>query len=230
MNINPDRVVVFKAGPLSVNETIFFTWVVMAVMTIASMLITRNLSTGPKVSRWQGILETLVVFLEGQIREVTGIDPRPFMPFLGTLFVFILTANIMEVVPLFHPPTSSLSTTAALAVSVFFAVPVFGIMNRGVIKFAREYLEPSFVMLPFNIISEVTRPISLSVRLFGHIMSESHIGGVLLSIVPLFVPVVMQAFGLIIGSVQAFIFFTLATVYIGSAAGNRAEEKGKEGG
>jgi F-type H+-transporting ATPase subunit a len=167
------------------------------------------------------VLETLYTLISVQIKDVTSADPTPLVPFLGTLFVFILTANLMEVVPLFHPPTASLSTTAALSVCVFFAVPVFGIMKKGVWGFLKEYAEPSVFMIFFNILGEITRTVSLSVRLFGNIMSETLIAGILLIMVPLFVPVVMQIFGIIIGTVQAYIFFILATVFVGSAAAGR---------
>jgi F-type H+-transporting ATPase subunit a len=156
-------------------------------------------------------------FIEAQVGAVLGLNARPFLPFLGTLFLFILTANLLEVVPLYHAPTSSLSTTAALAASVFFAVPFYGIRKRGLAGYFREYLKPSPLMLPFNVISELSRTASLAVRLFGNMMSEGLIAAALLAIVPLFVPMIMQGFGLVIGAIQAYIFFTLASVYIGAA-------------
>jgi F-type H+-transporting ATPase subunit a len=221
MTINPDSMELFRIGLIPINATIFYTWVVMTVLCVASYAITKNLKTHGKITRWQSILESLYSLVAGQIREVTGQDPSAYVSFLGTLFIFIFTANIMEVVPLYHPPTASLSTTAALAVCVFFAVPYFTIMKHGALKFLKEYAEPSIFMAPFNILGEITRTISLAVRLFGNIMSESLIAGILLLIVPLFVPVAMQLFGIVIGTVQAYIFFTLATVFIGSAAGTK---------
>ena len=226
MNINPDKAIVFIAGPVAINETLFFTWLVMALLTIVSALLTRGISSGAGNRKWQGLLETLVSFVTDQIKQVTGADAKPYLPFLGTLAVFILASNVLEVVPFYHAPTSSLSTTSALAVSVFFAVPVFGIRKKGVIGFLKEYAEPTVLMIPFNIISEFSRTVSLAVRLFGNMMSEGMIAAILLILVPLFVPVVMQLFGLVIGTVQAFIFFTLATVYIGSAAGAGEEKAG----
>jgi F-type H+-transporting ATPase subunit a len=225
MTINPDKATIVQLWILPVNATIFYTWIVMALLVGLSLLLTRGLSSGTGVSRRQGLLEMLETFVEGQVRSVAGSDPRPFIPFLGTLFLFILAANLLEVVPLYHPPTASLSTTAALAVSVFFAVPAFGLARRGPRAYFRDYLEPSPLMLPFTVIGEISRTLSLAVRLFGNIMSESLIGAVLLTVVPLFVPLVLQVFGLLIGAIQAFIFFTLATVYICSAIG---AERGKE--
>ncbi len=225
--MNPDKVLVFRLGPIPINETIFFTWVVMVVIAVAVLLLGRGLSTGSRVSRGQGILEALFTFLETQIEGVTGGSARPFLPFLGALFLFILSANVLEIVPLYHPPTASLSTTAALAACVFFAVPAFGIAHRGLAYF-KDYLEPSPIMLPFTIVSELSRTLSLAMRLFGNIMSESLIAAVLLSIVPLFVPLVFQAFGLLIGAIQAYIFFTLATVYVSAAAVGAGPRPGKE--
>ena len=232
MEINSDKVIYFKAGFFVINQTIACTWIVMAVLCVISWLATRSITSGPKISRWQGLLETGIAMCRSQIYDVMKIDPGPYLPFLGGLFLFIFTSNVLESVPGYHAPTASLSTTAALAVSVFIAVPVFGIMKKGVIEFLKNYTEPSVIMLPFNIISELSRTVSLAVRLFGNIMSGSLIGGVLLMIVPLFVPVVMQLFGLLIGTVQAYIFFTLATVFIGSAVavstGTKNPNKRKE--
>ena len=232
MEIDSDKVIYFKAGFFVINQTIACTWVVMSVLCLIAWLATRSITSGPKISRWQGLLETGIAMCRGQIFDVMKQDPGPYLAFLGTLFLFIFTSNVMESVPGFHATTASLSTTAALAVSVFIAVPVFGIMKKGVLEFLKNYTDPSIIMLPFNIISELSRTVSLAVRLFGNIMSGSLIGGVLLMIVPLFVPVVMQLFGLLIGTVQAYIFFTLATVFIGSAVAATAEtgrtKKGKE--
>ncbi|HUX36967.1 MAG TPA: F0F1 ATP synthase subunit A [Rectinemataceae bacterium] len=227
MTINPDKVVLFRLGPIPINETIFFTWIAMAVIALLVLVLGRGLSVGTPVSRSQGLLEALFGFLESQIVGVTGGSARAFLPFLGSLFVFILSANVLEIVPLYHPPTASLSTTAALAACVFFAVPAFGIAHRG-LSYFKDYLEPSPIMLPFTIVSELSRTLSLAMRLFGNIMSESLIAAVLLSIVPLFVPLVFQAFGLLIGTIQAYIFFTLATVYVSAAAVGTRPKPGKE--
>ena len=135
---------------------------------------------------------------------------------MGTLFIFIATSNLLAIVPAYHPPTGSLSTTAALAISVFFAVPIFGIRQQGIWKYLRHYLEPSPFLLPFHIISEFSRTLALAVRLFGNVMSEGMIGAILISIAPFFFPVIMQALGLLTGLIQAYIFAILAVVYIGS--------------
>jgi F-type H+-transporting ATPase subunit a len=193
-----------------------FTWIVMALLVGGSWLITRNLTTGTRMSRWQNALETIVTFIQGQIRDITRQNPRPYLPFIATLFLFISVSNLLGIIPRFESPTGSLSTTAALALCVFFAVPIYGIAQRGVWSYLRNYVEPTVIMLPFNIISELSRTLALAVRLFGNIMSGRILGAIMLSIVPLVLPTVLQVFDLLIGQIQAYIFAILALVYIGS--------------
>ena len=223
MTINPDKIIIFKIGIFAINSTIFFTWVVMAALFLLSFFITRNLSIGPNISRRQHFLESIVELIVNQVKSISGQESVPYLPYLGTLLLFIFTSNILEIVPLVHAPTSSFSTTAALAFTVFTAVPLFGILKNGFFNHLKYYLEPVFIMLPLNIITEFSRTIAMAIRLFGNIMSESLIGAILLLIVPFFVPVVMQLLGLILGTVQAYIFFIFATVFIGGAATVREE-------
>jgi F-type H+-transporting ATPase subunit a len=217
MDITPDLNIIWQAGPIKLNATILFTWLVMLLLVVGSWLVTRNLSTGMRISRWQNLLEVLVVAVRDQIEEVSQQKAAPYLAFIGTLFIFIATANVLAVVPGYQAPTASLSTTAALAICVFIAVPIFGIARRGAAGYLRQYLEPSPIMLPFNIIGELSRTMALAVRLFGNVMSGSMIAGILLAITPLFFPVVMQALGLLTGLIQAYIFAILAMVYIASA-------------
>lgn len=217
MRISPDELVFFQWGPLNINATLVFTWVVMALLVLVSWLVARKLSGGPELSRGQNLLEVLVIGILDQIQEASQQDPRRFLPFVGTLFIFIATSNLLSIVPGFHAPTGSLSTTTALALCVFIAVPVYGIGRQGVKAYLRQYLQPSVIMLPFNIIGEVSRTLALAMRLFGNVMSGGMIVAVLLSIVPLFFPIIMQAFGLLTGLIQAYIFAILAMVYIASA-------------
>ncbi len=217
MQINPDAPL-WQWGFVVINRTLIFTWIVMGLLTLGSWLVTRRLSSGTELSRGQNLLEVLVETLRQQIRDVSRQDPGPYLPFVGTLFVFVATSNLLAVVPGFHPPTSSLSTTAALAACVFVAVPVYGITSSGLVAYLKQYLQPSVFMLPFNIIGELSRTLALAVRLYGNIMSGSVIGAILLAFVPLFVPVLMQMLGLLTGMIQAYIFAVLAMVYIASAA------------
>jgi F-type H+-transporting ATPase subunit a len=228
MAINPDEIIIFQIGRFYVNATILFTWVVMALLVVGARAATRNLTAETKLSRWQNLMEVLVGGISSQIREVSRQDPRPYIPFVGTLFIFIAVSNLLAVVPGYIPPTASLSTTTALAISVFVAVPFFGATRHGLRGYLRQYLQPTFFMLPFNIIGELSRTLALAVRLYGNIMSGTIIVAILLSIIPLFFPVVLQVLGLLTGLIQAYIFAVLAMVYIASSA-RAHEDTGKKG-
>jgi len=230
LTINPDEIVLFQWGWFKINATIAFTWLVIFLLTFGSWLITRKLSSSGELSRWQNLLEVLVNGIKLQIREVSRQDPGPYLPFVGTLFIFIAMSNVLAIVPGYVPPTSSLSTTAALAICVFIAVPVFGIASQGVLNYLRQYLQPTFFMLPFNLIGELSRTLALAVRLYGNMMSGTIIVAILLTITPLLFPVVMQALGLLTGLIQAYIFAILAMVYIASASKAHEEiaKKGEE--
>lgn len=217
MELTPDNITVFTIGGLHVNATIVYTWVIMAVLTGGSWLVTRNLRPHVPPNRWRTMLEVIVKGIEGQIAEITTGAARQVLYFSGTLFLFILTSNVLAVVPGFHAPTGSLSTTAGLALAVLVAVPIFGVASRGVGGYLKTYVEPSWIMLPFNIIGEVSRGLSLAIRLYGNIMSGAVIATILLGVAPLFFPVLMNMLGLLTGVIQAYIFAVLATVYIASA-------------
>ncbi len=217
MEINPDSIIFWKWTFFKVNSTLFYSWIVMVILIFTAWLATRNLNEGYQLSRWQNFLEAIVSYMRNQIHETIREKPDPFLPFLGTLFLFISVSNLLSFVPVYHPPTSSFSTTAALAICVFFAVPVYGVRQRGFTKYFKHYIEPTVFLLPFNIIGRFSRTLALAVRLFGNVMSGTIIIAVLISIVPLFVPILMHALGLLIGQIQAYIFAILAAVYIGSA-------------
>ena len=170
-----------------------------------------------RISRWQCFLEMVVTGMNQQIKEVGLKQPEKYIGFIGTLFLFIAAANLLIVLPWYEAPTGSLSTTAALAISVLFAVPYFGIQQSSFKGYLKSYIEPTFIMLPFNIISEISRTLALTIRLFGNIMSGGLIVAVLLSIAPFIFPIIMTALGLLTGMVQAYIFSILATVYIAAA-------------
>lgn len=223
MRLSPDEIALFTLGPWTVNATLAFSWLVMVLLGGVSWLVTRGLIAGAAMARGQNVLEALVSFLYDQIHEVTRQDPRPYLPFVGTLFLFIVTSNVLSVVPGFEAPTGSISTAAALALCVFVAVPAFGIAKVGVRAYFANYLRPSPWLLPFTIFGELSRTLALAVRLFGNVMSGAVIAAILLSIAPLLFPVVMQAFGLLIGVIQAYIFAILAIVYI--ASGTELQER-----
>lgn len=218
MTISPDDVVLWQWGWFSLNLTIALTWLVMAILVLVSWLISRRLRTDTEISRWQNLLEVVVVGMSDQIRAVSRQEPGRYLPFVGTLFLYIAVANLLNIVPGFMAPTGSLSTTAALAICVFFAVPLYGIVQQGPAAYLRHYVQPNVLMLPFNVIGELSRTLALAVRLYGNMMSGAVIVAILLSLTPYFFPVVMQLLGLLTGMIQAYIFAILAMVYIASAA------------
>ncbi|MBN1218322.1 MAG: F0F1 ATP synthase subunit A [Anaerolineae bacterium] len=225
MTITPDNIVYWQWGPINLNATIVFTWLMMIILVGGAWLVTRNLSTGVKISHWQSLLEVVVFAIRNEIRQVANQEASRYLPFIGTLFLFISVSNFLSIVPGYQAPTGSLSTTSALAICVFFAVPVYGIMERGLIGYLKRYIQPSPILLPFHIISEFSRTLALAIRLFGNVMSGSLIAALLLSIAPLFVPVLFEGFGLLIGQIQAYIFAILAMVFIASAARTQQEEE-----
>lgn len=221
MRLSADQWIFWQNGFLKLNATIVFTWTLMLALVIGSRFITRRLATGLERSRGQNLLEIVVTMILKQIEEVGLRQPRKYLGFLGTLFLFVAAATLCTVIPGFEPPTGSLSTTAALALCVLIAVPYFGIRDQGVRGYLASYAEPTLIMLPFNIISEVSRTLALAVRLFGNMMSGAMIIAILLTITPFIFPVVMTVLGLLTGMVQAYIFFILATVYIAAALRTR---------
>jgi len=227
MEISPDGIIYWQSGWIKLNATIVYTWVVMALLVLFSVYISRKLTSNPKkISRGQNVLEIVVINVRKQIREVSQQNPDRFMAFIGTLFIFIAVSNLLGIIPGFRPPTGSLSTTTALAICVFIAVPFFGVASRGLGGYLKQYLQPTPFMLPFNIIGDFSRTLALAVRLFG-----SMLVAILLAIIPFVFPIIMQAFGMLTGFIQAYIFAVLAMVYIASATSvqekklNHTEEK-----
>jgi F-type H+-transporting ATPase subunit a len=223
--ISPDELVYWQWGAFSLNATIVFTWAVMALLVIGSWAITRRLTSDVKISRWQNFLEIIVKFTRNEIREASHQEPDIYLTFIGSLFMFIGTSNFLMFVPGFTSPTASLSTTAALAICVFIAVPIYGIRKRGFFGYIKLYAQPSIIMLPFNIMGELSRTLALAVRLFGNIMSGTKITAILLLIVPFVFPVLMQLLGLLTGMIQAYIFGILAIVYIASATRAHSQDQ-----
>lgn len=214
--LKPDEAL-WQWGPVLLNATILWTWLVMAPLTLSAWLVTRRPSDPKHPSRRQIVLEVIVSAMNRQIRDISRQEPGPYLPFVGTLFLFIAGANLLSIIPGYVSPTSSLSTAAALATCVFLAVPLYGVGRLGVRNYLQQYLRPSIFMLPFNVIGELSRTLALAVRLYGNMMSGAMIGAMLLAFAPLFVPIVMNLFGLLTGTIQAWIFAILAMVYIASA-------------
>ena len=229
IQISPDDWIFWQSNAwpaVKLNATIVFSWLVMIILAVGSWLVTRRLDSGTELSRFQNMLEVLVTGIRDQIRDVSRQDPGPYLPFVGTLFLFVAMANLLSVVPGYRPPTGSLSTTAALATCVFVAVPLYGIASQGLLGYCKHYIRPTVLMLPFNIIGELSRTLALAVRLYGNMMSGTVIAAILIGFVPLFVPVLMQLLGLLTGMIQAYIFAVLAMVYIASATKVLTPSKG----
>ncbi|MCH9697722.1 MAG: F0F1 ATP synthase subunit A [Gammaproteobacteria bacterium] len=225
MRLSPDQLIIWQYGFIKLNSTIVTTWLLMAVLVIISVSITRKLNSDTRISRQQHVLEVIVLGIVKQIQEVGLNQPRQYLAFIGTLFIFICSANLCSIIPGYDAPTGSLSTTTALALCVFIATPLFGIRQQGILGYLKSYLQPSPLMLPLNIISELSRTFALAIRLFGNIMSGTMIVAILLTITPLIFPIMMNLLGLLTGVVQAYIFSILATVYIAAATSRPHEQK-----
>lgn len=218
MHISPDHILFGQWQGFSLNATLLFTWLNMLLLTVGAATVARRLTSAGPRSRGQNLLETLVAGILHEL-EAIGLQPASeFLPFIGTLFLFITVANVLSVIPGYQPPTGSLSTTLALALCVLVAVPWWGIRRRGLLNYLKLYLEPTPFMLPLNLFGEMTRTLALAMRLFGNIMSGSLIAAILLTVAPLFFPVAMNLMGLLVGVIQAYIFAILAAVYIAAAA------------
>ena len=208
-------VVLFRLGPLAITRPVATTWAIMAVLTLVSWLVTRRLKLHP--DRRQTVLELIVTGIMAQIDQVIRKNSRPFLPLLGTLFIFLVAANLSGVLPGVEAPTGKLETPAALAVIVFAAVHYFGVRARGFLGYLKSFAKPKLIMLPLNIASEVTRTFSLMVRLFGNVMSGEFVIALVVALAGLFLPIPLMALAILVGLVQAYIFTVLATVFIGAA-------------
>ncbi len=217
MRLSTDEIVLWHHGFAKLNATILWTWVLMLIMVVGARLITKRLKNEIHISRLQNVLEIIVLGILKQIKDIGIPRPEKYLAFIGTIFLFIAMAALCTIFPVYEPPTGSLSTTAALAICAFLAVPLFGIEDRGFRGFLKTYLEPTPLMLPFNVIGEVSRTLALAIRLFGNVMSGTMILGILLVITPFVFPIVMTLLGLLVGMVQAYIFSIITTVFIAAA-------------
>lgn len=210
----------FHLGPLPVSKAVAVTWLLMLALAGGSWLLTRRLSLRP--SRGQAVLELLVGTLDEQIRATMQVEPARYRPLFGSLFLFILAANWAELLPGLEPPTANLETDAALALIVLVASVGYGIASQGLRGYLRTFAEPSWVMIPLNIVEQLTRTFSLIVRLFGNIMSGVFVVGIALSLAGLLVPIPFMALDLLTGAIQAYIFSVLAMVFVAAAVPGHA--------
>lgn len=218
MNESPlQAAILFHVGFVPISRTVVTTWGLMAALTAGCWLATRAFEV--VAGGWQAVVETVVIGIEDQIESLLDRDAAPFLPLLGTLYIFLTVANVSGIAPGVRAPTASIETPAALAAIVFLSVHYYGVRFQGFIPYLKGYLKPNPILLPLNILSELTRSFSLAMRLFGNIMSEELVVAILLALAGLLVPIPFMAFGILVGLVQAYIFTVLAVVYIGGGIG-----------
>ena len=215
---NVDTIPIIKVGDFTIGGTIFYSWLVMGVLVLLSWLSTRNLKTTLRVSALQTAMESVVRTIRSQIIEASGDNPARYLPIMGTFFLFIGMSNLLTIIPWFQAPTASLSTTAAFALCVFCAMPIYGIQNAGVKGYLKKYIEPTPIMLPMNILSDFSSTFALAFRLYGNMLSGAILASVLMMLVPFIIPLPMQILGLITGMIQAYVFALLAIVYVSSVS------------
>ena len=206
---------VLQVGPIRITEPVLTTWGIMLLFLAVSWTATRNLrqDAGPV----QVVLEGLIETMDQAVRDVLPSAAAQVLPFIGTLWIFLVVANLAGIVPGLHAPTGVLSTTAALAVLVFLSVHWFGIRLQGVKAYLQHYLSPSPILLPFHVMSEVTRTVALAIRLFGNIMSLEMAALLVLMVAGFLVPVPLLILHVVEALIQAYIFGMLALIYIASA-------------
>ena len=208
----------FHVGPVAITRPVVTTWITMVVVTLVCRIITRDLRRQP--DRRQAMLEALIIGISSEIEQIIRRDARPFLPLVATLFIFLVLTNLSGLIPGVEAPTARIETPAALAVIVFFSVHYFGVRARGLRGYLASFAQPKPIMLPLNLLAEITRTFSLMVRLFGNVMSGEFIIGLVVALAGLFVPVPLMVLELLVGVVQAYIFTVLATVFIGAAVGS----------
>lgn len=203
---------VFRVGPVVVTNTVVVTWAIMAGLATLAWAVGRRLASTP--GPWQVVVEGIVAAIEEAIRAVLPEHYRQVMPFIATLWIFIVVANLASLIPGVRSPTGDLSLTAALAILVFLAVHWYGIRSHGLKSYLRHYLQPNPILLPFHLIGEVTRTLALAVRLFGNIFSLQMAAMLVLLVAGFLAPVPLLVLHIIEAVVQAYIFGMLALIYV----------------
>lgn len=217
---------VFRIGPVVVTNTVVVTWGIMLALVTAAWLATRRLSLVPKP--WQVAVEGIVGTIEGAVRAVLPDHYRQVMPFIATLWIFILVANLASLIPGLRSPTGDLSLTAALAILVFLAVHWYGIRTHGLRSYLRHYLWPNPILLPFHLISEITRTLALAVRLFGNMFSLQMAALLVLLVAGFLAPVPILMLHIVEAVVQAYIFGMLSLIYMAGAIQSQQRREGGE--
>lgn len=202
-------------GGLQLGVSVMTTWGIMALLALLAWLVTRNLQLTP--SPVQALAESIVTMIENAVLDVAPEHGRQIMPFIATIWLFLIVANLASLIPPLHSPTDDLSVTSALAILVFLSVHWFGIKTQGIKNYLRHYLEPSPILLPFHIISEFTRTLALAIRLFGNMMSLETAAMLVLLVAGFLAPIPILMLHIIEALVQAYIFGMLALIYLAGA-------------
>jgi F-type H+-transporting ATPase subunit a len=211
----------FSIGPIGISATVVTTWAIMGLIGIACWLISRHLSERP--GAWQTAVERLVIVIEAAIEQVAPAQGAQILPFVGALWIFLVVANLAGLVPGIHSPTRDLSATAGLAFLVFLSTHWYGLRIQGWKRYLRHYLSPSPILLPFHLVSEVTRTLALAVRLFGNMMSLEMAALLILLVAGFLAPVPILMLHIIEALVQAYIFGMLALIYL--AGGIQSQQR-----
>jgi len=205
--------VVWRIGPVEITDTVVTTWGLMLVLWIFSWLVTRRLSDKP--GAWQTAIEGSIGTIEEAVRSVLPEHARLVMPFIATLWLFVVLANLTGLIPGLHSPTRDLSATAGLAILVFLSAHWYGIRSQGLRAYLRHYLTPSPILLPFHVIGEITRTVALAVRLFGNMMSLEMAALLVLLVAGFLAPIPILMLHIVEALVQAYLFGMLALIYVG---------------
>jgi len=216
----------FSVGPLPITSQVVVTWVIIALIALLARWAGRSFK--PQPGRIQTVAELFYSTLDNQIRDTLRTDPAPYLPFIACLFLFVLCANLSSLVPGIEAPTAHIETDAALALLVFCSIIVFGVRSRGLVGYLKSFADPSWVMLPLNLVESLTRTFSLMLRLFGNMMSGAFVIAIMVSLAGLFVPIPFMALDVLVGIIQAYIFAMLALVFIGAAIGETEKNSSKE--
>ena len=217
---------VFRLGPLVITNTVVTTWAIMLALWIATWTATRRMSLSP--ATWQVVIEGIVTAVENAIRFVLPDQFRQVLPFIATLWIFIVIAHLASLIPGVRSPTGDLSLTAGLAILVFLAVHWYGIRSQGLKQYLRHYLMPNPILLPFHVVSEISRTVALAVRLFGNIFSLQMAALLVLLLAGFLVPVPVLMLHIVEGLVQAYIFGMLALVYLAGAIQSQQLKRSSE--
>ncbi len=216
--------VLFMLGPLAITRTVATTWAIMLALAVPVLLLRARLGQDP--GSWQTAAEGIVGALHEAIEGVAPGQAGRLLPFVGTLWIFVLVANLVGIIPGLGSPTEDLSVTAALATLVFLAVHWFGIRSQGWRSYLRHYLLPTPILLPFRIISEISRTVALAVRLFGNMMSLGMAALLILLVAGFLAPIPILMLHIVEALVQAYIFGMLALIYI--AGGIEVQQQRKQ--